>query len=307
MKIPRYWFRARLPSARGGEATLTAWGWSFDGPAEARQLAEERLARLVERVRSGEPIPRAGYLYGDRPLREEIVEEHPSPDDGATMLVTRNSYGALILNTAGAMFVDVDLPPPPRQGLLARLFGKIPPQDDTVELARLRSRLEALPGRFRIYRTAAGWRVLATDRLYEPASAEAQAAMAKMGADPAYRQLCRVQESFRARLTPKPWRCGQSNPPSPFPREDARDRARFERWLGRYGEACRDKATCRLVESVADEWITPQLAPVVDLHDARTRASEALPLASAVLRRLRGKLRTRPVLASLHRPIGRRH
>ncbi len=52
--------------------------------------------------------PRA-YAYGDRPLREEIVRSVAGDGERAAV-VTRNSFGCLVLNTAGVLFVDVDLP-----------------------------------------------------------------------------------------------------------------------------------------------------------------------------------------------------
>jgi len=279
VKIPRYWTKAtgHAPGERRRIA-LTAWGWSFTDPAEAAQRAEERLARVIERVQSGEPLPRGGYLYGDRPLREEIIREHRD-DDSAPAVITRNGYGALVLNTQEAMFVDVDLPSPPRVGLLGRLFGKAPPADDSAELDKLRGALERLPGSYRVYRTAAGWRVLVTDQPHDPTSTEASAAMTQMGADPNYQHLCRVQQSFRARLTPKPWRCGQPLPPGQHPRDDDRTRGKFAHWLAGYDKACLTRATCRFVESIGSGHVHPRLAAVMALHDAQTRASEPRPLA----------------------------
>ena len=48
------------------------------------------------------------------PIREEIVAEYPNAD----VVITRNSYGALCMNTTSAMFVDIDAP-----GSRADLFG----------------------------------------------------------------------------------------------------------------------------------------------------------------------------------------
>jgi len=147
-------------------------------------------------------------------------------------------------------------------------------------LARLREGLQrASGGSFRIYRTAAGFRVLATDRAYDPRSAETQALMTSIGTDPAFLTLCRIQESFRARLTPKPWRCGQANPPGRHPREAPAEQADFSSWLESYDRACQPMATCRFVESVGPGWVGEEIQPILDLHDAATRANAALPLA----------------------------
>jgi hypothetical protein len=282
MNIPQYWVRAtgQVPSRQGGYSDAVAWGWSSEGRAEAEQKAHERLSALAARIQAGLDFPR-GYAYGVRPLREEIVQELRGRDGEMAAVVTRNSYGSLVLNTAGAMFIDVDLPDAPATGFFGRLFGKGPalsPED--AALARLREGLQrASSGSFRIYRTAAGFRALATDRTYDPRSAEAQAVMTSVGGDPAFLQLCRVQESFRARLTPKPWRCGQRLPPGKHPREDSGEQTTFSRWLTEYDQACQSKATCRFVESVGWGRVDEEVQPILDLHDSATRASAALPLA----------------------------
>ncbi len=60
---------------------------------------------------------------------------------------------------------------------------------------------------WRIYRTRAGLRLLATHALFDPETAAADGVFDALGADPLYRQLCKTQKCFRARLTPKYWRC----------------------------------------------------------------------------------------------------
>jgi hypothetical protein len=281
MNIPRYWFRAtgQVPTPSGRPYDVVAWGWSSEGRDGAERKARERMAAFAQRVQQGMEIPR-GYAYGDRPLREEIVQEIQGRDGEMAAVVTRNSYGCLVLNTADAMFVDIDFEVSKGPSFLGRLFGKGGPGPEEAALARLREGLQrASSGSFRIYRTAAGFRVLATDRVYDPRSAEAQALMTSVAADPAFVNLCRVQQSFRARLTPKPWRCGQSSPPGKHPRDDWSDQASFSTWLASYDQACQSKATCRFVESVGPGWVGEAIQPILDLHDSATRADAALPLA----------------------------
>ena len=67
------------------------------------------MARLRSRVEQGLELSH-GYAYAERPLREEIVEELRTPRGEFVGVVTRNSYGSLVLNASQAMFVDVDLP-----------------------------------------------------------------------------------------------------------------------------------------------------------------------------------------------------
>jgi len=261
LKIPKYWMRREGDIQRpdGRPLRLFAWGWSDTSAREAEGRAGDRFRSLQQRVTQGLELPR-GYGYGSRPVREQILEEISGPGDRPDAILTRNSYGSVVLNAARAMFVDVDA------------------QDAALD--RLRDALRGSGGAtFRVYRTAAGFRLLATDRVFAPASSDAESVMRATGADPAFVQLCRVQESFRARLTPKPWRVGEKPPPGQFPRDGRDQEAAFNAWLERYERAAASKATCRFVETVGSGWLHPDIAPIVRLHDERTKAESGLPLA----------------------------
>jgi len=218
VKFPRYWGKAsaRATAPDGRTLVFACWRGSDlsvdDARTSARMAAEEVAARAAQ---SGEP-PRA-YLYGERPMREEVVRELAAGDGGPAAVVTRNSFGCLVLNTARVMFVDVDFPrssQPSSVGWLERLLGRSGQGSGDGAEAQARERLDAWvrthPGTgFRVYRTRAGLRYLGTSDVYEPASAAAETLLEALGCDPLYVRLCRAQQSFRARLTPKPWRCGR--------------------------------------------------------------------------------------------------
>ena len=281
MQIPTFWARA------SGEATsplskrlvLMAWGWSATDQSEAAASAKARLARMIDRVASGESLP-ARYTYGDRPIREERLEDFSASDGTLRFVVTRNRYGSLVLNAARAMFIDIDLPAARPRSSFGALFRKAAPDPAEPVLARVRDALAALaPRAFRIYSTAAGFRVLAMDREHEADTAETMEIMTAVGADPAYMQLCRAQQSFRARLTPKPWRCKLSTPPGVFPREEPAVQEQFARWVTDYDSACRGHATCRFIEQVGAAASATSVAPVLALHDRLTLAASDLPLA----------------------------
>jgi hypothetical protein len=281
MKIPKYWIRREGQVSRpdGKRLRLFAWGWSETSASEAEARAGERFQSLEQRVSQGLDLPR-GYAYGSRPVREQIIEEIPGAGGRPDALLTRNSYGSVVLNAARSMFVDVDAAPPPATGFsLKSLFGGGAKPTD-AQLEKLRDTLRsASGGSFRVYRTAAGYRLLATDRPFTPGSSESESVMRTVGADPAFIQLCRIQDSFRARLTPKPWRVGQRAAPGDFPREDARVEAAFAKWLQQYERAAGSKATCRFVETIGTGDVHPEIAPIVQLHDARTKATSDLQLA----------------------------
>jgi hypothetical protein len=280
MHIPRIWVKAdaEVSTPDRGVLPLVAWGWGSD-TAEARREAEGKLERLTGRVRRGEPFPDA-YAYGSRPIREEILQAIGGQDDPRAVL-TRNRYGATVLNAARLLFLDIDLPEGAGAGtgFLGKLFGG--KGADAAALDKLRDTLAASgKGAFRIYRTAGGFRALATDREFDPAARESQDLMKATGTDPWFVRLCLAQKSFRARLTPKPWRIGLKPPPEGYPRDDRAAEQRFAEWLAEYEQASRPHATCRYLETVGKGGMVGSgNEDLVALHDRMTRASEALPLA----------------------------
>ena len=278
MNIPRYWRKATGTSVApdGRTLSLTAWGWSASSPDEAERDARERLTRIADRVSRGDRLPER-YAYGLRALREEIVEEIAIGGDEGPALVTRNSYGSLVINAPSVMFIDVDVPEPGALARLGRLFGGKRASDQRLDAFKA-ALTAASSASFRIYRTAAGFRVLGTDRTFAPGSTEAEQIMKAAGADPAYVQLCRAQRCFRARVTPKPWRCGHPAPPSQFPRDAAEQNA-FQNWLAAYEQRSNGMAVCRLAAEIGTGIVSPTVLPVLRYHDARTRSTAPLPLA----------------------------
>jgi hypothetical protein len=282
VRIPKYWARAEgqaPPDVDTAEPRVTVWGWSEESRAEAERHAQQRLTETLDRLHQGLGWP-TGYAYGVRPPREQILEELRDRTGQVDAMLTRNAYGSVVLNAARVLFVDVDVPWPTLGQRMGRFFGSRAPMPDDGVLARIREFLQnEAGGSYRLYRTAAGFRILATDPPCSPTSREAARLMVSLGADPAFVQLCKVQDSFRARLTPKPWRCGQPNPPSRYPRTAPDEEARFAEWLQKYERACEARATCRFVEAIGRGKAPEDAARVVRLHDERTRASSELPLA----------------------------
>lgn len=277
MNFPKFW-------AQGRSGPFTAWRWSNTNPDEARAAAAEAAVRLAEQFRTRGRL--VGYGYSDRPLREPVLREIHDGGGEVSAVITRNSYGCEVLNTARAMFVDVDLPEnadaPPRGGLLGSLFGKSAPQltvtDRAIGKAEAWTRQQPL-WNWRIYRTRSGLRLLATHTLFDPADSLSQTVFDAVDADPLYRKLCKNQQCFRARLTPKPWRCGMKNPPVRWPFADAAHEHQFGLWDAAYQTACRTRATCRFLRSVGSGEVHQAIEPLIALHDEATRATSGLSLA----------------------------
>lgn len=274
MRIPRYWQKAETQLEReGGKRwVLSAWGWSDEDDEQAAAHAQERLEAQATAVAAGRP--RDKYLYHDRPLREQILQE-PVPGT----LITRNGYGATVLNSDRAAFIDVDLPQP---RFFQQLFGGKKAQqrvvDETLQLIKQALRTKGRAS-CRVYRTYAGLRLLLTHATHSPTDEQTHQLLQSLGADPLYLRLCRIQECFRARLTPKPWRCDLEVPPHRWPYADGEAASRARAWLDRYERTCEAYATTRFVTTIGTTDIHDSLRTVVDLHDRHTRATARLPLA----------------------------
>ena len=88
-----------------------------------------------------------------------------------------------------------------------------------------------------------------------------------------------TQECFRARLTPKAWRCGSITPPVRYPFEAPEYEGAFRLWEAEYDHDCLAYSTCHLLETFGSGEILPEFLPLVELHDGLTKASQSLPLA----------------------------
>jgi hypothetical protein len=284
MYFPRHWKRATVsgPNSEGKNFEVMAWGWSDVSDAEALQKAEARaraaLAQLPARGKA-----RAAY-YDGRPFREPVLEDVSR--GGSKAVITRNSLGCEVLNTDSVGFADLDYEPL-RVSFFSSLFGSGKKKQtehrqawEAKALDRLHDWQRTRPGwGLRVYRTAGGFRALVTSQLLQAESAEARQWLQTVGSDPLYQRLCADQHSFRARLTPKPWRCNVRKPSVCFPYGTPKDEQRMADWLATYREKSQGFAICQHIGTIGADAVHPDVRPVLDLHDARTLVGSSLPLA----------------------------
>ena len=239
MHFPKFWARGEKDSAR-------VWRWSDVSVEDAQQQADQRAIELAKIfAEQGRRFDK--YSYGSRPLREEIVEQ----TDG--VVISRNIYGALVLNAANAMFVDID-------------FGEeSTPERDKAALERGRAWAARHGVTMRAYRTYAGQRWLVTSASFDPKTSTPM--LQDAGSDPLYVKLCVTQASFRARLTPKPWRLGMRPPRARFPFTSQDDEADFRIWQAGYERKSAGYVACKLLETVGNAPVAADVAAVVEQHD----------------------------------------
>jgi hypothetical protein len=284
MKIPKYWAKntQTVAAPDGRRYALARWQWSDISAEDAQQQAAAKINELVQKVRANEQLNR--YSYGERPLREEISQVLTNRAGQEVAVVTRNLYGALVLNAANAMFIDIDFPDSSGAGSgrspFQRLLGGKSAGPEQEPLQRIQAWWEQRRDlSLRVYRTFAGLRCLITSHVFDPSLPDTADILSALKSDPLYVRLCKAQGCFRARLTPKPWRCAMGNPPSRYPWDDSAAEIRFRQWERRYEGAIAQYAACKLIQQFGAGERHPDVEPVLELHDRLARTESGLQLA----------------------------
>ncbi len=287
MKIPKFWSRATAETTtpRGAPVRFSCWRSSDTSEAVAHQAALAAARRILDASLRGKRLDR--YEYGCMPLREEILNQVEGPDGRPLAVLTRNGYGSIVLNTERVMFVNIDFPDSAGDGgksLFKGLFGRKQKSQEEEKQDRARAAVDQFIAAnpawgMRLYRTFAGLRAIVTHDVFDPQSTAALDVLKQLGSDPLYIKLCKAQECFRARLTPKPWRCGCKPNPLRHPITDAKLLAWYERWKEDYDARQAPFATCRFLEPLGNPFVHPEAERIVELHDFTTHAGDDLPLA----------------------------
>ena len=267
MKTYKYWKKesAELRAKDGKLLKFTALGRSNSSESDASSDAKARL-RKVEAMLGGAELEPKGDYTAD--IKEEVVKELDAKN-----VVTRNRYGALVLNSETCVMIDIDNH---RKGFLETLgFKKRKNKPAIIEdLEKLAARPEYADLGFRIYETFKGVRLIITGAYCEPGE-RGLALMRACHSDPLFTTLCVKQKCYRARLTPKPHRVKQPGIKYKWPLEGAA-LAEAPRWIPEYERRSKGYAVCRYVKTLGRQDMPDR---VVKFHDAETRADSGLPLA----------------------------
>jgi hypothetical protein len=268
MNIYQFWHTETAKSIyQEQEINIRVYGGSNQSIEDARQQALTKV-RQIERKIAGDPRAFSEYRVD---IREEIVKII-TPQ----AIITRNRYGAQVLNVENMLIMDID---EPKLGFFDLFRGYDPNQNKSKIVEMLRKLAQKAPYRqwvYRIYETNKGIRVIVLGEVFDPKSPASQKIMLDFNCDPLYAHLCQKQACFRARLTPKPTRIEMKGRRTtfPFPRTSTEEQA-FQEWLALYTKASQPFAVCRLLEQIG----YGSLPETVQIHDQICGIHRNAPLA----------------------------
>ncbi len=166
---------------------------------------------------------------------------------------------------------------------LHKLYLKLNGGAENMANNRINSFIAAHPDwRLRIYRTPAGLRVLAAHRTFAPNAPEVALLFNSLKVDPVYVKMCRRQQCFRARVSPKPWRIGVATHMKPnsgrWPPQPESMTAR-RAWIEAYEQKSTGFAACRFEREAGKGVMNRDVDKVTALHDQLCCALSGLPIA----------------------------
>jgi hypothetical protein len=291
-----------------------------DAQAMAEARASEVLRRILSGEKIERREPKVPYNGADGlPIREEIVARHDDtiitrnsygarclntpdvlfadldfPDEDHSFLVGATFPMAIVIGIVVGVLRDSVSNGVQTWGILALTLPWVVPWCYKIFLRatggyerRTLQRIENFSGRnpdwhLRVYRTPAGFRVLAMHDTFDPAGEKVAGSFRELGTDRVYARMCVNQHCFRARVSPKPWRIGISRHlrPSPgvWPIAPEKIPAR-ETWVREYEQRATGYAACHFVKRLGSTRVHPAAEQVAKLHDELSRAASVLPIA----------------------------
>ncbi|MFA5260692.1 MAG: hypothetical protein WC450_05635 [Candidatus Omnitrophota bacterium] len=267
MRVFKYWAKYEGDIRVGSEThKVTCVGGSNDSESCARDAAREKLRRVQDHI-LGKP-----HVFDDYEveIKEEIIRVL---DDNN--IITRNRYGAEVLNSSNVMMIDIDEPP---RGVMD-LFRRLDTQQKKARIIAMvekRSEKYARDGLgFRVYETAKGIRVIVLGGSFDPESRASKNLLKDMNTDRLYAFLCVRQKCYRARLSPKPSRikCKARKFKVPYAQDE---REEIERWKDAYYKKSRGFSVCKYIATFGKDALS---SGIVETHDGMTGAHQSLTLA----------------------------
>ncbi len=276
MKIAKYWYKENQLAGDGekNEFNLICWAGSDISEEDAKQKARAKMHNWIERLGKNKQLGEYEYQTGE--IREQLLEEIYNDNQQLIAAITRNRYGALVLNTDAVVIADVDIPSKTFIEFFINLVKKV---DKPAQcLARIQTTHQQYPDlNFIIYQTFAGFRIIITGLSYQDET-KIRTLFTALHTDKLYARLCHIQQCFRARLTPKPWRCQSPVPPHRFPYSTDQQSA-FNDWLAGYEKNSAKYAVCYKFMQLGKHPIESDVETVIARHDDYVLQRGRKPLA----------------------------
>jgi hypothetical protein len=241
MKIYKYWQVETKNLIIGKEEVeVKCYGGSNASDDDARLRAKEKIEKIQRKINGDKHI----FDTYEAEIQEEII--HTISDKA---IITRNRYGAQVLNVENIMIMDIDEP----KFSLGDFFKKKDLERNKQRIIEMVRNLSQKPiykeHGYRIYETQKGIRVIVMGKTFDPTNKEAQAMMKDFHCDNLYTLLCRKQGCFRARLTPKASRMNLRGHRVRFPRTEEEQKM-LQEWLKEYEAASMNYSVCKFTEQI---------------------------------------------------------
>ena len=331
MIIPQYWVEEKKTRRQNGrQLTFSRFGWSDLSSEDAKDVAQQRISEAFKEYDAGEyPVKReerVAYNGSDGvPIREEVIKKYED------VIISRNPYGAMCLNTPDVLFADIDysIEQSPLElwgiaicaclisfSFISYLLFSIPVEFLALSFffvfffflfVRIFSNgesykskadqkmlaMETIEGfsnshpewHIRVYSTPAGLRMLAMHDIFTVD--EAMEFFSVLGADYRYMNMCRIQDCFRARISPKPWRIGLNDDDVRIHPQgvaglwpvDEKHLSERNNWIRKYENQCEAFASCHYEKSFGSKVTHPKPEKVRKIHDKYCKVHSNLQIA----------------------------
>ncbi len=255
MKIYKHWVTEKQTILMDGmQQAITCYGGSNVSVEDARRKAQEKAEKVNRKIKGEKHL----FDEYEAEIREEILQ---IIDDHSA--ITRNRYGAQVLNAEHLLILDIDKPKPS--------FGDFLKKKD---LAQDKRKIFDMVRKLAVTPKYQGARVVVSGEDFDARDPETGRIMSEFNCDQLYMTLCQKQRCFRARLTPKPHRMKIRRYKIQFPREG--EDPELQRWLADYERESRGYNVCKFIEQMGTRH---PVSDVVLIHDELTGANFRQPLA----------------------------
>ena len=180
--------------------------WTYLSNPDVIKQAKKQVKEGLAYGKDHPPWVEWKYEYTQGVLAEEIILEIKNDKKALETIITKNRYGALCLNSPKVVFIDLDVPSfldstsaEKKKEFIKQ--SKLTIQENVANYFSTNTKQSGI-----LYETSNGMRLLFTHELSTPKEAEKKGYFDFVHCDSRYLKMSLIQDCFRARLTPKPWR-----------------------------------------------------------------------------------------------------